>query len=624
MCGILGEINLKGERTSPDFFLKILRLSSKRGPDNFRIFNEIDNIQFGFNRLSILDLSENSSQPILSNDKRYLMVFNGEIYNYFDIKIRLEKLGVLIKGNGDTPVLVNAFSTLGINQTLRILDGMFAIALFDIERKLLYLIRDFAGIKPLYFGINKKGAVFASQFNQIAKHKYFQNNKVNYNVLKLFLHQQYVPAPYALFEETHQVRPGEMVSINQYGELKKERYWEFAKHVPLSSFTRSEAIKAIENNLNENVRKQLISDVPVGAFLSGGVDSALICNYAQKNKSSQMMTFNIGSESIVHDESKEAIEFSKMIGTDHKKKIMNSEITLNTLKKLNFNLTEPFADISILPTLLASKLASDHVKVVLSGDGADELFFGYERFWSLAKNINLQGYNKFIKYIIYGLDKIFFDNQHINSLVLYDKQSMAHFNLHSNFSVEEIECFIPQLKEAEFPTGHRIYDYANEKTEKKLISSMRYCEFYGMMQKSLRKVDLASMSNSIEIRVPFLNKDLIETSLGLDPYFNYGPNTGKKSGKKTLLKEILKDQLPKSNIPDAKKGFSIPMRKHLNEFLFDEFNETLNDQTLCEHFNIDVNYIKKILNEHHSYLIDHKVKLFTIYNLFKFQDSLSN
>ena len=624
MCGILGEINFDGQKTSPDNFLKILSLSSRRGPDYVGIFNEIENIQFGFNRLSILDLSANAHQPIFSNDQKYLMVFNGEIYNYIDIKNKLEQLGVEIKSSGDTEVLVNSFSKLGIDQTVKMLDGMFAIALFNIEKKMLYLIRDFGGVKPLYFGHNKKGIVFASQFNQIAKHQYFRDNQINYSILKLFLHQQYVPAPYGLLDQTYQVKPGEIVSFDLNGSIKKERYWELPRYNSPSVFRKEQAIHIIKTNINDNIKKQLVSDVPIGAFLSGGVDSSLICNYAQKNKNLPLMTFSIGSESNSHDESLEASRFSKMIGTNHKMRVMDSKITLNTLTEQNFAISEPFADISILPTFLASKLARKNVKVVLSGDGADELFFGYERFWSVAKNIHFQDYNKKIKYILYGLDKFFFDNYHINSLLLYENQCSAHFDLHSQFSAKEIECLIPQLSEYQFPQNYDVYNYPNEKKEMKLISSMRYSEYYGMLQKTLRKVDLASMANSLEVRVPFLNKKLIEASYTLDPYLNYGPNFGKNSGKKHLLKTILKDQLPSIDISNIKKGFSIPFRNILNDSLFDEFYETLSDRTLCEHFNIDINYVEKILNEHRSYYIDHKVKLFTIYSLFKFQASLLN
>ena len=623
MCGIFGEINFNRVKTSKESFLKILKLSKKRGPNNVGYYDKIENLKFGFNRLSILDLSEHANQPILSHNKNFLMVFNGEIYNYKEIRKKLNQTGVETIGNGDTEVLVNSFSTFGIHKTLNILDGMFAIALYDLDNKKLHLIRDFACIKPLYYGVNSNGIVFSSQFNQIAKHKYFTDSKINYEVLKLFLSQQFIPSPFALYENTFQVDPGELITLDLNGNKNKTKYWELSKQNIVPTLNQKDSFDLINSKLNKAVKDQLISDVPLGAFLSGGIDSPLICYFAQKYKIDSLITVNIGSENYKYDETQNALKFSKMIGTNHQIGRINHINIIEILDEINNSLTEPFADISIIPTFFASKIAKKHVDVMLSGDGADELFFGYERFWSIAKNIKLQHYNDSIKYLFYGLDKIFFNNANLNSSVIYKKQCIAHFRLHSQFSDTQIEKLIPGMKCYSYPSNYKNYNYPNSKEEKTLLMHMRHSEFYGMMQKTLRKTDLASMANSLEVRVPFLKKTFISDTMKIDPYLNYGPNKGKISGKKVLLKKILKFQLPESNIDNIKRGFSIPMRSFLKKELFEEFAQTLNDKTLCDTFRMDPHYIQKLLLDHRSNVADHKNKIFTLYSLFKFQDLLS-
>ena len=623
MCGILGEVNFSRKKSSKKSFLKILKLSQSRGPNNIGYYDKIQNLQFGFNRLRILDLSSNANQPILSYDKKYLMVFNGEIYNYLDIHKKLIQSGIRTTGYSDTEVLVNSFSAFGVSKTIKFLDGMFAIALFNIESKKLQLIRDFAGIKPLYFGLNRKGIVFSSQFNQIAKHEFFQESQINHEVLKLYISQQFIPAPFGLLEKTYQVNPGEIITIDISGKINKTSFWKFSNGKAPLVYDEKEAFDLINFNLDKSVKSQLVSDVPLGSFLSGGVDSSLICYYAQKHKKNRLKTINVGSENYIYDESQNALKFSKLIGTDHKVGMINNFNILEIIRDLNQNISEPFADISIIPTFFASKIAKNYVDVILSGDGADELFFGYERFWSIAKNIRFQHYNYYMKYLLYAFDKILFNNINFNSSIIFDKQSAAHFNLHSQFSISEIEQLIPNMKSISFPIGYKNYSYPNTKNEETLLMNMRQAEFYGMMQKTLRKIDLASMANSLEVRVPFLNKTFIESSLRIYSYLNFGPNKGKNSGKKTLLKKLLKFHLPKSNIKNIKLGFSIPIRKYLKNELLNEFSQTLNDKHICDIFNIDSKYINKLLHEHKSNIADHKIKIFTLYSLFKYQDSLS-
>ena len=532
MCGILGELVSDKELICKDKFLNILAMSGNRGPDNTGYINYNNKLQFGFNRLSIIDLSEVANQPIHSKNGRYIMVYNGEVYNYLLIRKDLEEQGVKFFGKGDSEVLVEAFSKYGIEKTVSIIDGMFAIGIFDKKSNNTYLIRDHAGIKPLHYAYNKRTLVFASQYNQVAQHPSFKDNQLDSNILKLFFEQHFIPAPYGLLKETYQVMPGEIVTFFSDGSIQKARYWELQKQIEPSIYNKDEAINFVSESLRKSVSMQLASDVPIGSFLSGGVDSSLICSFMKGNVKEGLTTFTIGSDSEKFDESEDAKTFAKIIGMKNKNYFMDSHNVLNILEDIMKSITEPFADISIIPTYMVSKLAKSEVKVCLSGDGGDELFYGYERFWSLAKNIKVQYLFYYIKYLLYGMDKVFSNNERINSLCLYAKQATAHYSLHNRFSENILKGLAPELNNLSHPHDYLTYDYPNTNSESQLLNYMRYAEFYGMMQKTLKKVDQASMNNSLEVRVPFLNKKFIEDSLKIDPYLSYGPNFEKNQKRK--------------------------------------------------------------------------------------------
>ncbi len=622
MCGILGELVSDKKLICKDKFLNMLAMSGNRGPDNTGYINYNNKLQFGFNRLSIIDLSEVANQPIYSKDGRYIMVYNGEVYNYLSIRKDLEEQGVKFISKGDSEVLVEAFSKYGIEKTVSIIDGMFAIGLFDKKLKTTYLIRDHAGIKPLHYGYNKKTLVFASQYNQVAQHPSFKDNQLDSNILKLFFEQHFIPAPYGLLKETYQVMPGEIITFCSNGSIQRARYWELPKQIEPSIHNRDEAINLISESLMKSVSMQLASDVPIGSFLSGGVDSSLICSFMKGSVKQGLKTFTIGSDSEKYDESKDAKTFAKIIGMKNKNYFMDSHKALNNLEDIMKSITEPFADISIFPTYMVSKLAKREVKVCLSGDGGDELFYGYERFWSVAKNIKVQYLFYYIKYLLYGLDKVFSNNERINSLCLYAKQATAHYSLHNRFSENILKGLAPELNNLSPPQDYLTYDYPNTNSESQLLNYMRYAEFYGMMQKTLKKVDQASMNNSLEVRVPFLNKKFIEDSLKIDPYLNYGPNYRKKSKRKTLLIDILKKSHPQKTLDGKKRGFSVPLQKWITDDLLEPMSDVIIDKNLIQYFGINENELKKIITEHRNGT-DHKWPIFTIFSLFSWKNNLS-
>jgi asparagine synthase (glutamine-hydrolysing) len=447
---------------------------------------------------------------------------------------------------------------------------MFALAIYDNTTKELYLARDFAGIKPLFFGIKDGGIVFGSQYDQILEHPKFNSPEINLSVLKLYLKQHFMPAPFGLHKGMHQLHPGEIIKFNSSGDLSKQRYWELPDVLPEDLIKEpKKATQLLEDSFNKSVSSQLVADVPLGAFLSGGVDSSLVCAFAKKSKP-DLEVFTIGSDSKKHDESDRASQFASALEVKHKLWNLNASEVLEYWDEAMNALHEPLADFSILPTYLVSKLAKKNVTVALSGDGGDELFFGYERFWSLGKNIKYHGLPSIIRKGIYGFDKIVSSNKNVNGLLTIGSQAKAHESLHSRFMDDRLNTIAPDLQSINLPEEWDVYSYSNCQDERELMAKMRKSEFYGMMQKTLRKVDLASMQNSLEVRVPFLQKSFIETALTIDPMLSYGPNK-----KKEILKSSQNEYFPSMPDDNIKRGFTIPLGNWIRTGLKEKFEEAI-------------------------------------------------
>lgn len=607
MCGFLIEY-ARNNLISKESFLGLLALSKKRGPD-FQGYSSHKNIiQLGFNRLAIVDLSEAGQQPMTSHNDRYLIVFNGEIYNHQVLRKQLEFKS--FRGKSDTETITACLEEWGIKKTISSLDGMFALSIFDKLTNEITLARDFAGIKPLFYGYSNGCLVACSQYDQLLSHPNFKNKTINPQVLKLYLQQHFMPAPFGLYEDTFQVLPGEMINFNLEGKKIQHRFWELPSNPEYSISSKSEAILFIEETLDSCVQDQLTADVPLGAFLSGGVDSPLLCSFAKKYDK-DLKVFSIGSDSKIHDESERAKQFASALALQQEVWNLTAKETLNYWKEATKALHEPLADFSILPTYLVAKLAKKNVTVALSGDGGDELFFGYERFWSIGKNIKYQHYPSILRKGIYGFDKYATGNKRINDVVLNAKQSNAHEGLHSRFKTKWLNKIAPELENINLPSEWNVYNYANERDERLLLGNLRKAEFYGMMQKTLRKVDLASMENSLEVRVPFLQKKMIEASLQIDPLLSYG-----NGNQKQLLKDILSKRIPSVAQEKVKKGFSVPLSKWIREDLKDEFSSKLLESDFTG-LGFEKKQIEQLLKTHIKGEQDLKWPLFTLYALAK-------
>ena len=329
---------------------------------------------------------------MISMNQKFAMVFNGEIYNFITLKQELQSLGYTFKSESDSEVLVNYFECFGIQKTLKVIDGMFAIALYHIEKKSISLIRDFAGIKPLFYSFSQGNVVFGSRYDQVAKHENSINSPIDQQVLKTYLKMHYIPAPYGILKDTFQVYPGECINIDSKGNRSKYIYWEFPEIIEDTLISdREQALHFLDSKLKESVKDQLEADVPLGTFLSGGIDSPLVTSYAKASKD-DLKAFTIGSDSKVHDESEDAKIYASLIGVDM---LLDKMVALDAkkiLKECMSNLQEPFADFSIIPTYELTKNASKSFTVMLSGDGGDELFLDMNDFILFIKILSLLGY----------------------------------------------------------------------------------------------------------------------------------------------------------------------------------------------------------------------------------------
>lgn len=616
MCGIHGEFFNKITLTTKTEFLVSNDKNYHRGPDMTGYWSNDSNCQLGFRRLSILDLSEEGNQPMRSLNGTFVMVFNGEIYNFIELKEALNHQGYTFKTTTDSEVLVNCFEHYGIAKTLDLIDGMFAIALYDTTKDKLILARDFAGIKPLFYSFKEGQLVFGSRYDQISKHHLNKDSKIDKRVLKTYLAKHYVPAPFGMLENTYQVEPGQIIEVEK-GALNKSYYWRLPDQIDETSLIsdKDEALKLTKASLHDAVSAELMADVPLGSFLSGGIDSPLITYFAKQLKP-DVTAYSIGSDSIKHDESEDAKTYAALIDCDFNIDTLDSKVVSSFFLEAMTHLKEPFADFSLIPTFALTKGAKKSSTVMLSGDGGDELFFGYGRFYSVLKNLPFKIVPYKLRYFFYGLDKALFKNKHINSCFLSPNLSKAHEGLHSRFKSEKIHKAFPNLKDIElYSLG--CYEYKDSSNTLQMLHDMRKAEFYDMMQKTLTKVDRMSMANSLEVRVPFLKKSFIEAALRIHPNLSYGTNK-----KKQILKDLLKSVLPKSPINNIKRGFSVPLGKWIKEDLKEMIYDVIFEDGFITTFEIDKTALKHIWDEHQTGGKDNKWPIFTIYSLAVWYDDL--
>lgn len=586
MCGIAGFCNLKGDiRNNIE---RMNRRMNHRGPDSSGVWVSEDRaVTLGHQRLSIVDLSESGSQPMESRSGRYVIAFNGEIYNYKKIadKLLKEEKTPCFRGSSDTEVLLEAMEAYGVENAVKMCKGMFAIALYDKKERVLFLIRDRVGEKPLYYGFTGEDVfAFCSEIGSLTKLDNFKN-PINTAVLDIYFTHGYIPAPYSIYQDIYKLEPGTIVSIKQpfrKEDMRISSFWsmkEAAKKGQANLFTgsREEAAEELERLLKASIREQMIADVPVGAFLSAGIDSSTIVALMQSLNSKRVRSFTIGMSEEGYNEAAAAKEIAKHLGTEHTELYITEQDAIGVIPKLSYMFGEPFADSSQIPTYLVSKMTREHVTVSLSGDGGDELFCGYTSYESVSRI-----WNK-MKHIPYALRK-----------------PCSELVLHSPLAKKPIYRTKGTLLGAKGPAGLYEISYETDPLTKQISRTHVDCPYkYNQFEQNyleevnhnvmlmdmlmyhpddiLVKVDRAAMAVSLETRVPMLDKDVVEFAWTLPIAYKREGETGK-----LVLRDVLYKYVPREMMERPKKGFSIPIDRWLLKPELREWAESLIDRKTLE------------------------------------------
>ena len=656
MCGIVGillnndtNIDLKSSIT------KMTKSLNHRGPDsNGSWINNERRIALGHTRLSILDLSEKGSQPMINNGNKDVIIYNGEIYNHLYLRKFLSEnysKNINWTSHSDTETLLKCISYMGLDKTLEMVDGMFAFALYDYKKNTLSLVRDRFGQKPLYYGWINNNFIFASELKALKEFPGFDNG-INLDSLSLYFKFMYVPSPYTIFKKIYKLRPGHLITLSldkNYNFVENTKYYisknfSYRSWWTLENQIKNSRYKNIKNNidrssflsknLSNTINDQLISDVPIGCFLSGGIDSSLVTSIMSKVSKKKISTFSVGIDNYNYDESKYAKEISNYLQTDHNELIVNEKDLINTIYKIPNIYDEPFADSSQIPTYLISKFARQKIKVVLTGDGGDELFGGYNRYIWANKLWNIIKYFPFpirkrISFVLLKLPESFAKIL-INTIIKFTnfnidkKQSLEKFNkflikLENISNLDDLYfSLITEWKEDEEiiledtknkPFSEFVDPDINLSYQEKMMywDSLTY-----LPDDILCKVDRASMSVGLESRLPFLGNKVVDAAWSIPLIMKIN-----NQDTKLILKKLLANHLPENLFLRPKMGFSVPIgswfRNKLKDFVFDNLSkENLQKDNILNYNKVESTINNHIYSNHNN---QHKIWSLLVFQL---------
>ncbi|GAB4392192.1 MAG: asparagine synthase (glutamine-hydrolyzing) [Gammaproteobacteria bacterium] len=601
MCGIAGYLYPQTLRSEDGATLeRMTRSLAHRGPDHGSTWiSKEHGIGLGHRRLAIVDLSPQGQQPMHSHCDRYAIVFNGEIYNHIQLRQELSRQGAQFNGHSDTEVMLEAIAQWGLTSALSRFVGMFAFSLWDKKEQQLYLARDRLGIKPLYYGWLGQTFVFASELKAIKAHPQFDAS-INHDALLHYFALSYIPAPLSIYTNIYKLKPGTWlrVSASSPGTTTAETYWDLPS-IAQSGQTNPLDEDTVIYQLNELLENAIVSrmhaDVPLGSFLSGGIDSALVTTIMQKHSTKPIQTFTIGFNEEHYNEAPFAHGIARHLGTQHHEIYITGHQALQLIPQLNQIYDEPFADISQIPTFFVSQLAERSVKVVLSGDGGDEVFGGYNRYlWGEKLWQRSQQLPNWIKQNLeYCFNKIpqqvwkpFFQitNKLLPTRMRLTQDSNKLAKLIRAINSKSHDDLYYQLITTGYPLPQLLHE--GEQPTLKFIDSLSPQTSFAafMMLNDMRgylpddvlcKVDRASMANSIEVRTPLLDHRLIEFA------WHIPTNLKIRHGQtKWLLRQYLFKQLPKSLFDRPKMGFTVPLDKWLRQDLRDWAEDLLSERQL--------------------------------------------
>jgi asparagine synthase (glutamine-hydrolysing) len=626
MCGIAGYINLSTNNLDNESIIhSMLHAIKHRGPDDYGSWIG-DRIVLGHRRLSILDLSPSGHQPMLSADARYHIVFNGEIYNHLELRNQLAKeINVQWKGHSDTETLLACFSNWGFVATIKKVIGMFALALYDHADNKLILTRDRIGEKPLYYGKLQcqQNEVFAF-VSELSSLKAMPSNQLRLNntALPLYLRHNYIPAPYSIYEGIQKLMPGTYLEFDlNSGAQKEVAYWQLTEIISngkKNPFKGSfqDAVEELDKLLGNVVEGQMISDVPLGAFLSGGIDSSTVVSLMQSKASQKVKTFSIGFDIDQFDESAYARQVASHLGTDHTERIVTEKEALELVPSISSFFSEPFADSSQLPTYLVAGIAKEKVTVSLSGDAGDELFGGYNRY--LYASGAFQKIRKIPKPLRNALSSVLrtLPPSSWNQLIKFTDYRNIGEKIHkiakAMHSDDAMELYKQVVSHTDFPTSYLLnaeenfssiaynWDACGGCTFTEIEKMMAVDTLTYLPDDILVKVDRASMAVSLESRVPFLDHRVIEFAWSLPLNYKLSNGNGKM-----ILKELLYRYVPKKIMDRPKMGFGIPLSQWLNGPLKGWCLDLLNEDALNKHQVFNTKAVSKLVKEHMDGKADH-------------------
>jgi asparagine synthase (glutamine-hydrolysing) len=607
MCGIAGFLHTSFNRDLWETTLTdMARTIAHRGPDDEGIWFDMDSgIGLAHRRLSIIDLSENGHQPMASHSGRYIITYNGEIYNFRDIKKALEDERIQWRGHSDTEVILAAIEAWGLENSLKRFIGMFALALWDKKTHILHLCRDRLGIKPLYYTKVPNGFLFASELKPLTKHPDFKP-EIDRNSLALFFRHNYIPDPYSIYCDTWKLTPGSILSIpfesieNSHKDKRSTKYWS-AREIAVSGqknpskISEREAVEQLEVLLRDSVNLRMISDVPLGVFLSGGIDSSTIAAIMQMDSQKPIKSFSIGLFEEGYNEANHAREVAKHLGTEHTELYVTPEDTIKVIPELPHLYDEPFSDSSQIPTYLLSKMTRKHVTVSLSGDGGDELFGGYNRYFWSRRIIKHTGWmpheaKKQIANLAQKISPLTWDSILYKLMEAFPdkyKLDMPGDRIHKLCEVMKMRSPEAMYRDLVSHWKHpeRIVlgasEYITPLTDNNLQRAipdythlMMYLDLTTYLPGDiLTKVDRASMGTSLESRVPLLDHRLVEFAWKLPLSMKIKGNQGK-----WILRQVLYKYVPENLVERPKTGFGIPIDSWLRGSL-KEWAESLLDET---------------------------------------------
>ncbi len=621
MCGICGYVNLDGRPIAEDRVLSgMMDAIIHRGPDDSGKYIK-DNVALGHRRLSIIDL-EKGHQPIIDEERGLIIVYNGEVYNFPELKTELLNKGHVFTTHSDTEVVLKAYKEWGA-ECLDKFNGMFALAIWDKRDRSLFLARDRFGKKPLYYGTFGKTFIFASELKSLFRHPSVDLN-VDRTSLAKYLAYDYIPAPRTIISGIHKLEAG-YYAVLKDGVFSKKRYWDFSFKPDSGAITDLREAKTVFLDiLKESVRKRLISDVPLGVFLSGGVDSsAIVAMMSGLMDPADIKTFSIGFEDRTYDESDAAKKIALYFNTDHHEKIVGPRTLLDTLPKMAHIIDEPFADSSIIPTYLVSQFAREKVTVALGGDGGDELFMGYPTFLghklaSIYDRIPLPGKERMLKALVClmpgsseYLSMRFKATRFLRGVRL--PASLRHQMWVGSIPPSEQKSLFTDSGDAKFFDPEAVFDegiaYFNRYPGIPDIDKVEYLYVKTYLTDDiLHKVDRASMANSLEVRAPFLDRDMADFSAALS-------NSLKLRGftTKYIMKESLKGLLPDGILNRPKHGFALPIGKWFRGDLKERLLEVFEPGKIKREGLFSYEHIKGMLDEHFFGRTDNSRKIWSVF-----------